>query len=414
VLSDQENRTPLDEPAAGDGPRSDEGAPAAGDERLTDDREVDAPEPDTEDVAWEGRDPAEAGSDDPGAAEVLAPAGDTVQPGAEEAEDAGPRRPPLLVIVGSALMLVAIGVGLGWIIPSGPLREELLPTSAPLPTAPPMPEAIGEPDSTEPIVRVGDQTIPRGDFVRLYQPGANPDDLLNQLIMRELVVQAATSEGVEVDDAAVTAQVDQLKAQAGGDEQFASFIAENGLIDEANLRRLISRDLLIEQMVLRHTEAEQVHARHILLAAGEEEAETVATRKAEAEDLLQQLDGGADFAALAREHSDDSGSKEQGGDLGWAPRGAFVGPFDEAVFSMEVGERRLVQSQFGWHIIELIAAPEVRPFESMDLLNTQSGQEAFQTSFLPWADKLKADAEAANRIEVLVQSGDLVSDPAQS
>lgn len=338
---------------------------------------------------------------------------------ADAAEESGPRRPPLIVIIGSALLLVAIGVGLGSLIPSGPAREELLPTAtavdpaAVVPTALPLPEAVGTADSTEPIARVGDAEIPRGDFVRMYQPGADPQELLDQLILRELVVQAATSEGVEVDDAAVTAQVDQLKLnQAGGDDaQFATFLTDNGIGTEENLRRLIGRDLLIEQMVLRHTVAEQVRARHILLSATPEEAEA---RKAEAEELLAEIEGGGDFAALAQEKSDDPGSKENGGELGWAPRGAYVGPFDEAVFSMEVGEVRLVQTDFGWHIIEVLEAPQERAFESLDLLNTQTGQQAFQESFLPWADQLKADAEAAGEVEVLVEASELVTDPAQS
>ncbi len=383
-MSDQENRVPSDDLDPGAAPP----------------REV------TLDPAADDSDISRADADTRADADVE---------GADDAdgEESGPRRPSLMVIIGSALLLVAIGVGLGTLIPSGPPPEQLLPTSAPVPTALPQPEAIGGADSTEVIARVGQVEIPRGDFVRIYQPGANPDELLDQLIMRELVVQAATTEGVEVDDAAVTAQVDQLKQnQAGGDEaQFTTFLTDNGIGTEENLRRLIGRDLLIEQMVLRHTVAEQARARHILLAATAEEVEA---RKAEAEELFAQIKGGADFAALALEKSDDPGSKENGGDLGWAPRGAFVGPFDEAVFGMEVGEVRLVQTDFGWHIIELLDAPQERPFESMDLLNTQTGQQAFQASFLPWADKLKADAEAANQIEVLVDSGDLVAEPGQS
>lgn len=325
-------------------------------------------------------------------------------------------RPNWLVIVGAALGLLAIGVGLGTLIPTGPPP---LPTAAPLnttaaalPTALPLPEAIGSPTDTELIAEVGDGGVPRGDFVRLYQPGGNPLDLLDQLIQIELVVQAAAAEGVAVDEAAVTAQIDEIKlAQAGGDEtQFLAFLAQNNIASEEELRRLLRRDQLVQEMILRHTTLEQARARHILLAA---EADAAEARKAEAEALLKQLEDGGDFAALAGEKSEDPGSKEQGGDLGWAPRGLFVPEFDEAIFTMKVGELRLVQSQFGWHIIELLDAPAVRPLESRDLLETPPGQEAFSTSFLPWVEQLRTDADTAGRVKILVEGQDLVTTPGQ-
>ena len=100
---------------------------------------------------------------------------------------------------------------------------------------------------------------------------------------------------------------------------------------------------------------EQRQASHILIqhAAGADE-ETVNAAKAEAEDLLKQIRDGAEFAELARQHSDDPGSAEQGGDLGFFARGAMVPEFDKAVFSMDVGEiSEPVHTQFGFHIIKL-------------------------------------------------------------
>jgi peptidyl-prolyl cis-trans isomerase D len=77
---------------------------------------------------------------------------------------------------------------------------------------------------------------------------------------------------------------------------------------------------------------------------------------------------GADFAALARELSDDTGSRESGGDLGEAERADFVGPFADAVWGMEPGEiRGPVKTEFGWHVIKLDSvSPEiVRSFEDV-------------------------------------------------
>ncbi|MCB1501436.1 MAG: peptidylprolyl isomerase [Bauldia sp.] len=84
-------------------------------------------------------------------------------------------------------------------------------------------------------------------------------------------------------------------------------------------------------------------AAHILVAT-EDEAKTI---KAE-------LDGGADFAAIAKEKSTDRGSAAAGGDLGWFGVGMMVKPFEDAVIAMNAGEISApVESQFGWHIIRL-------------------------------------------------------------
>ncbi len=340
------------------------------------------------------------------------------------AEGSGGRgRPPIAVIISAVLLFAAIGVGLAFMLPAPPTTPaaqsspiagttttETNPAS--VPTALPLLAATGEYSSTEVIAQVGSGTVTRGEFVRSFQAGAEPTKLLNQLIQVELVMQEAVTEGVTTDDAAVEKQlVDLRQSQANGDAaQFAAFLEHAKVGSEENLRRLIRRDLVIEQMILRHTSAEQAHARHILLST------TVTTDtakldqiKAEAEALLKELEGGADFAALAAKRSDDPGSKEAGGDLGWAPRGLFVGPFDEAVFSMKVGERRLIQTQFGWHIIELLDAPKVQPFATASMLQTPAGQEAFTATFMPWIEGLQKQAEAAQKIKIVIPAEQLVA-----
>ncbi len=290
------------------------------------------------------------------------------------------------------LMLTACGA------PSGPTVAGL-PTAniTPASSTPTRPSAA----PADAIVRVGDAFILRRDFDRFYLPNSDVKAILDQMIDVELVVQAALAEGATIDESVIDGQVEQLRlAQVGGDDtQFQAFLQENKIADVQELRRLLGRDQLIEQMLLKHTTAEQVRARHILVAAAPDEVES---RKAAAEAILAELQGGADFAALARARSDDPGSAAQGGDLGWAPRGVYVAPFDQAVFSMAPGELRLVQTDFGWHIIEVIEGPQVRSFEDRAFLETPVGQEAFSTTFLPWVAELRKAAEAAGKIEILV------------
>jgi peptidyl-prolyl cis-trans isomerase D len=97
---------------------------------------------------------------------------------------------------------------------------------------------------------------------------------------------------------------------------------------------------------------EQARARHILIKAGTD-ANSDAAAKAKAEDLLKQIQGGANFADLAAKNSDDPGSKDKGGELGFARRGMMVPEFDNAIFTQKIGDTKVVKSQFGYHIIQV-------------------------------------------------------------
>ena len=103
-----------------------------------------------------------------------------------------------------------------------------------------------------------------------------------------------------------------------------------------------------------YTIPEQARSRHILIkvAAGAD-AKTDAAAKAKAEDILKQIKGGANFADLAKKNSDDPGSKNSGGELGFSRRGAMVPEFDNAIFNQKIGDTKIVKSQYGYHIIQV-------------------------------------------------------------
>lgn len=118
--------------------------------------------------------------------------------------------------------------------------------------------------------------------------------------------------------------------------------------DEATLRKAYDED------PTRFRSAEERHARHILITVGAERTDTEA--KALAEDIESKLADGADFAALAAQYSGDPGSAARGGDLGFAGRGVYVEPFEQALFAMQPGETSApVKTEFGYHIIRLDA-----------------------------------------------------------
>lgn len=94
--------------------------------------------------------------------------------------------------------------------------------------------------------------------------------------------------------------------------------------------------------------------------------------------LHQRILDGEEFADLALQFSNDPGSGSQGGDLGWSGRGRYVPEFDEAVFSLEVGEMSApIKTTFGYHIIEVLERDDERPKEEASL--QQEYAEAFQT-----------------------------------
>ncbi len=173
-------------------------------------------------------------------------------------------------------------------------------------------------------------------------------------------------DAVKLDDAAIQAYYEANKQQYQKEEQATvdfieldidAFAAGAAITDE-QLREYY------EENKARYTQAGRRHARHILIEAGAD----AAAAEARAKRAYERASAGEDFATLARELSDDPGSKESGGDLGLSERGDFVTAFGDAVWAMKPGEiRGPVKTEFGWHIIKLEAVAEesVRSFDEV-------------------------------------------------
>ncbi|MGQ9468014.1 MAG: peptidylprolyl isomerase [Anaerolineae bacterium] len=180
--------------------------------------------------------------------------------------------------------------------------------------------------------------------------------ILDWMIEQVLIEQAAAGMGITVSEEEVDAAVAQIVQDAGSEEAFRERLERSGMTLQ-DLRAQLRAELL-RARVLEHVQAtvpeqaEQVHARHILVDTRER-----------AEALLSQIQAGADFAQLARQYSQDESTRDAGGDLGWFPRGVLLAPeVEEAAFSLQAGQvSPVVQSQFGYHIVQTLERKQDEP-----------------------------------------------------
>ena len=213
------------------------------------------------------------------------------------------------------------------------------------------------------------------------------------------VVPAAGFAGqAQVTPAEISAYYDKNKSQYMSAETVAlqylkldlADIAAGVAVTEEGLKKYYD-----ETAAERNAVPERRKAAHILIETGADDA--AAKKKAEA--VLARVKAGEDFARLAQENSDDPGSRTAGGDLGWAPKEAYVQPFSEALFALQKGETSgLVKTQFGYHIIRLedIEEPHVRSFDEVRAeLEPEYRREQAQTLFYEKSQQLADEAFAS-------------------
>ena len=234
--------------------------------------------------------------------------------------------------------------------------------------------------------------IPADQRDRIYR------GVLDQLVGYKLLVQEAKARKVVVADADVDARIAEVKKQFPSEDLFMQTLIDRKMtIDQlkGDARRDLSIARLIEAEISQRvavkpgqaedfyknnpdkfTEPERVRASHILIGAAENaDAATKAKAKAKAEQILKDLKAGKDFATLARQHSEDTASAVNGGDLGFFPQGQMVGPFNDVAFSLKPGGTSdLVETQFGYHIIRVA---EKQPGRTVPLEEVRSRLEEF-------------------------------------
>jgi peptidyl-prolyl cis-trans isomerase C len=289
------------------------------------------------------------------------------------------------------------------------------------------------------IARVNGSAIDRGEFERAVKSlesqagGPVPPDrrdgiyrqLVDQLVALKLLSQESVARKVAIPDTDIDGRVAQVRGQFPNEQAFTAALAERQMTPDklkAEIRQQMQAMKLVEVEIGptvtvndadvsdfytknpdKFQEPEAVHAAHILIRTPEG-ADDAAKKKAraEAQNVLAQIKKGGDFAALAKQHSQDTGSAANGGDLGFVPRGQTVPAFEQAAFALKAGQLSgVVESPFGFHIIKMIAHRDGRTVPLQEVkpqVEQFLKQQKTQEKTAAFIEKLKAKS----KVEILM------------
>ena len=189
-------------------------------------------------------------------------------------------------------------------------------------------------------------------------------DVLEGMIDTALIEQEAAGLGITLADEELEAQVQSDIESGGGQAAFDEWLLATGLTRD-DYKEMLRQSMLSQRVLEAVTaqvgaEAEQVHVRHIMVDS-----------EAAALEIQTMLQEGADFVTLARERSLDLATKDNGGDLGWFPRGLVAPELENAAFGLQPGQiSAVIQLGEGYHIIQLVereAAHPLSPEMQLDL-----------------------------------------------
>ena len=330
---------------------------------------------------------------------------------------------PLVLVLGCSAGGLETPAG-----PAGTLEPVNLPTSEPVPEQ--LPAIVARVnshavtgDELERAVRSAEiqagQALPPQFRDQVYR------SVLDRLVSFHLLLQESETLSISADDAAVDARIEVIRSSFPTDEAFETQLSSWETTLDA-LREETRRDLLVERVLESEalpgievdietarefyelhteqlTEGGGVRARHILIGISPNASDR---EKSEARDRADRLrrdaEGGADFAELARTHSEDPGSAADGGDLGVVVRGQTVPDFEAALFALKPGDlSEVIETPFGWHVIQMVEREAARTTSFTEAsvqireFLTQQAQQAKTTALI---EELKTKSD----IEILI------------
>ncbi|AIK39153.1 foldase protein prsA 2 [Bacillus pseudomycoides] len=232
-------------------------------------------------------------------------------------------------------------------------RKQLWIATAALGTL--MLSACGPKDNSEAIATSKVSTITKGDFDKQLKERYGKD------MLYEMMAQDIMTKKYKVSDDEVDKEFKKAKDQFG--DQFKTVLESNRLKDEDDFKNQIRFKLAMNEAIkksitdkdVKANYKPEIKASHILV-----------NDEKTANDIKKQLDEGASFEELAKQQSQDPGSKENGGDLGYFGPGKMVPEFEEAAYKLNVGEiSKPIKSSQGYHIIKLTDKKELKPYDEV-------------------------------------------------
>lgn len=221
--------------------------------------------------------------------------------------------------------------------------------------------------------------------------------VLNSLVQAEIIEQGAAAMGVTVTEAEVEARRTKLIEESFlGQVNYEKFLASNNVSPEyatEQVRRLLLEERVQQQLTAGFVApADIVQTEYATKYEGFPQARhLLTTSRDQAEVYLAQVEGGADFDEMVRTLSTDPRAATQGGDMGTIRDGAQVPEVVEAINGMQDGEYSIVQTQFGWHVIQRLAPPSLADVEP----EIRQGQLLIQMGTVgqEWIAQLRAAAQ---------------------
>ncbi len=237
------------------------------------------------------------------------------------------------------------------------------------------------------------------------------DDAAGQIAEKQILLSEAAAAKLSATPEEIKAALEGQYAQAGGESQFGEMIKTQGVTMES-VRKNVTESLVLNKLIEKALAApgtigedelrkayeadKTASVRHILLLTqGKTEAEKAEVRK-KMEGILGRARAGEDFAALAKEFSEDPGSKDNGGLYEDTGRGKWVKPFEDAAFSVPVGQiSDVVETTYGYHILKVESRKkETAPFDQVKAeIEAQIRNSRRAASFETYIAGLKAKAK---------------------
>ncbi len=256
------------------------------------------------------------------------------------------------------------------------------------------------------VATVNDANITKNDLYE-FMVKQNGEQALEFLISRKIVNLEAEKANVEVTEEDLNKEIERLAESYGGEEAFNQALQSYGftiddikedIVMNIKIRKIMEPQITIDEAEMikffeenkeMFATEEEVEARHILVETEEEAME-----------VKDKLAAGEDFEKLAKEYSLDTTNKDIGGYLNYFGRGRMVSEFEEAAFSLEIGEiSDPVKTDFGYHIIKVedkVEAKEANFEESKEEIRYNILDEKVQAEYGSWYEEKLSEYEIKN------------------